>query len=413
MSVLLNFEGKRLAFTTASSSPLSSSHYFPELTKESLDQNILMRGDNLQGLKILNHLQKKFHFIYIDPPYNTGKKFSYQDFQTANNKKSHDLWLSMIFSRLLLTKEILLPNGIFFISIDEREYSYLSVLVHEVFGRENHIGTIKWRKKRKPSFLNKHLSQTIEYILVIAKDHLFLPKLLGSKNSEKTRPVLNSSNSLSQRFLRKGTQAYCEAKTYPPGIYKNRSLAFELLDSAVIAQGHLQNEVRVKGNFRVNQEILDSHVFITKHFGLRRTLSEKETAHIKQATDDGTVDWPTNEDAQAELIKIFQADLFPFSKPVGLILKLLDMYPVASTDTPTYCLDYFAGSGTLAHAVYLKNAALKKNQYHFCCIQDESLLLTAQAKDLRFKTNADITQYRIQAIEERLNPKHRCKIFSL
>lgn len=265
--VTLSFPGKEQSFHLAHSQ--TTSRFIELSTKETLTlhtlmaQNTFLRADNLVVLKTIESIGGSVDIIYIDPPYNTETKFTYND---VHESQSH--WLSMMTSRLILAKNILAEDGLFFISIDDREMATLTLLLQEIFGKENHIGTIKWRKKRKPSFLDKHFSSVIEYVLIFTKNINKCAKLKGQLTEEKTRPVLNASNSIVTRVLQKGTRAYCKDGTYKIGQYKNRTLSFELLDNLVIQGGELQQDIRVRGKFRVNQEILNKTVFCNQEFWL-------------------------------------------------------------------------------------------------------------------------------------------------
>jgi adenine-specific DNA-methyltransferase len=312
----------------------------------------------------------------------------------------------MMMPRLLLAQKILSEQGVFFISIDDREMATLTILLREIFGLENHIGTIKWRKKRKPSFLDKHFSSVIEYVLVFAKNRHQLAKLKGLATEEKTRPVLNASNAIVKRVLKKGIKACCQDGIYPAGKYKNKTLEIELLSEVRIENGLLQGDVPVQGRFRVAQDILDKTVFITKKFGLRRRVLPEEQS-FKHATDDATVNYETNEDAEVQLRNLFGDEkVFDYPKPVGLLKKLLRMY--SSPKENILCLDFFAGSATLAQAVHeINQEGAGGNKYTFCCVQNEELT----PKQGQFKSIADIAQARIQMIEEKHQIFPRCKIF--
>ena len=314
----------------------------------------------------------------------------------------------MMMPRLILAHQVISENGVIFISIDDRENSNLTVMMREIFGRENHIGTLKWRKKNKPSFLNKHLGSVIEYILVFSKNKNKLLKLISEKSSEISRPVLNASNSISKRTLKKNIEARCPDGTYLKGTYTNRTLKIELENDAIILNGKLINDVLIKGNFRVSQEILDKTVFITKSFGLRRHVSTQEQI-LRHATDDATVDFESNEDAEQQLKSLFQGKkVFDFPKPVGLLKKILKMYQ-NSGNSNINCLDFFAGSATLAHAIYELNLQ-KENCYTFCCIQNEEKI-NKESVYPNLKSVADIAQTRINVVENKYNIFPRCKIF--
>ncbi len=320
-----------------------------------LNSHHIFVGDNIKTLRYLHASPMRFHFIYIDPPYNSGQQFSYLDKHGAssNEELAEEAWLSMMTPRLVLAQRILHETGIIFVSIDDREVGALSLLMREIFGRENHVGTLKWKKKRKPSFLDKHLGVTMEYLLVFAKNAKQLPKLLGDNASDSTRPVLNASNQVAERVLLSGTEARCKDGQYRFGVRRNKTLDVEFLDSFEVKNHKLLHDVRVRGRFRVAQDLLARTVFITTKLGLRRRVMPDELSR-KHASDVYT-DWPTNEDAERELRSLFGERVFDYPKPVGLIRNLLKMYQHPK-ETPIFCLDFFAGSASFAEAVLQQNA---------------------------------------------------------
>lgn len=367
-------------------------------------------GNNLDALKIFKqHDQLKFNFIYIDPPYNTGQKLSFNDSMNMTPGVDAECqWLSMMYARLLAAREVMAEDGFLFISIDDRQCAELLLILQEVFGKQNHIGTLKWRKKRKASFLDQHLSNTIEYIIVVAKDRTKAPKLLGEQSTEQTRPVLNASNQICQRIIRCGTKAYCKDGTYKLGLFQNRTLSFELLNELKIENGFVVNDVRCLGRFRVSQEIVDKSLFITKNFGLRRTVEEGENKR-RHASDDATT-WPTNEDADSELRKHFNERVFTYPKPIGLIQNLLRMCTVNSTK-PYLCLDFFAGSATLAEAVLAQNNEDNANRVFFCVQTREQLPKPFPA--LGIKDIAELAMARAKKACEQYNESKTLKFIEL
>lgn len=408
MTVQLVFHGKENAFYQAQTMPtaqfVEQGNASVHLTKQSLLQNhSLIRADNLETLRYLHQQEMRYHVIYIDPPYNSNLKSTYND-----SHGSPENWLAMMAPRLVLARNILSQDGVLFVSIDDRECASLTLLLREIFGDENHVGTIKWRKKRKPSFLDKHFSSLIEYVLVFAKDKKNLTKLSQGVSQECSRPVLNRSNALGTRILRAGTPAHCPDGIYAAGRYLNKTLAIELKSDAIVEQGKLKHNVEAHGPFRVNQEILDKSLFITKKFGLRRFVLPEEFKP-RNATDDATGDFESNEDGETQLRNLFSGKkVFDFPKPTGLIQNLIKMYNNKSCDR-ILCLDFFAGSGTLAHAVYELN--LTENKYVFCCVQNEEKNLRSSDAE-SFETIADIAQARIQAVEKKYHIFPTCKVFT-
>ena len=312
---------------------------------DTIADNRIYAADNLEALKLFKSAGRKYDVIYIDPPYNTGGSFTYEDRISSSAEESSISWLNSIYPRMLLAREILDESGVLFVSIDDNEFCNLLAILREIFGRENHLGTIKWRRKRKPSFLDKHLSSTLEYILVFSKNHAKCPRLLGQQTEEDTRPVLNASNKIVERVVPEFMPAFCADGTYSSGEYKNRSLSFVLLDPLVVQNGQVMKSCRVLGPFRIQQEQWAATGFITRKFGLRRRVldSEKKRRH---AVDDGT-NWPTNEDAQSELKSVFGPErVFDFPKPVGLLIELLSMIAPTDPSRKQRCLDFYAGSGS-------------------------------------------------------------------
>lgn len=413
MGAILSFQGKELATAQAFT---QCKHYFSEaienitLSSNILqNENTLIRSDNLEALKFIYNLDFKFNIIYIDPPYNSGSKFTYNDqHKKFNELNTEDSWLCMMMPRLLLAQKILSEDGLIFISIDDRENANLTVILREIFGKNNYIGTIKWRKKNKPSFLDKHFGSVIEYVIIFSKNKNKLLKLISQKSTELSRPVLNASNSITKRIIKINTEAKCPDGIYPKGIYKNRTLKIELENNAIILNGKLTNEISVKGNFRVSQKILDKSVFITKLFGLRRNIFPHEQK-FRHATDDATINFESNEDAELQLKKLFNGEkIFDYPKPIGLLKTLILMYQKNNSEIIN-CLDFFAGSATLAHAIYELNLQ-KKQKYTFCCIQNEERN-NNKSSFKKFKTIADIAQERIKVVEDMYNIFPRCKVF--
>jgi adenine-specific DNA-methyltransferase len=378
----LSWPGKASAKAEADSTEFSEFHpvssplrgvvgarLFPSPPQLPGQRHVLLEGDNLHALRALHAAGVDYHFIYIDPPYNSGQTFTFRDSQGGADPEA--AWLGFMYARLVWARRVLRHDGVLFVSIDDRQHASLALLLSEIFGKENHVATLKWRKKRKPSFLDSHCASIIEYILVFARDAKQLPRFRGEATEEVTRPVLNAANGECVRLLRRGTEARCPDGRYAKGAYVNRTLGLELLDDARVVGGCLASEVRVRGRFRVSQDILDKTVFLTPQFGLRRHVLPEERS-FKHITDDCT-DWPTNEDAEAEIRRIFGARVFDYAKPVGLVRNLLAMCPV-KPGAEFRCLDFFAGSGTLAEAVLAQNAA-DGGARLFTCVQSPDLLV--------------------------------------
>ena len=168
--------------------------------------NFLLEGDNLHSLYLLEKTHKeKIDVIYIDPPYNTGNKdFTYGDEQLSKEDEfKHSKWLSFMERRLKFAKDLLNDRGIIFISIDDNEQSELKLLCNDIFGENNFVSTLHWKKKKQPSYLHGQVAGIMEYILVYAKDRNKLDKLSLSSPTDSNTRVDNATNQVSERIIKK------------------------------------------------------------------------------------------------------------------------------------------------------------------------------------------------------------------
>jgi adenine-specific DNA-methyltransferase len=177
--------------------------------------------------------------------------------------------------------------------------------------------------------------------------------------SDGTRPVLNEGNSVTQRILRAGAHAKCEDGVFGVGVHAARSVSFELLDNVVIKESVVQKDARILGPWRINQEVLDKTLYVTRNFGLRRTLLPEELEDAKLLND--LLDDPNcyNEVGSEEIKLMFGAPVFNNPKPRGLIEYLCRTTGEKKGDI---VLDFFAGIGTTGHAVMGQNLANGENR---------------------------------------------------
>ena len=193
-------------------------------------ENIYISGDNLDGLKhLLKSYAKSVKCIYIDPPYNTGSdgfvykdnfNFTAEELQdklsvdenqanrilelTQKGSASHSAWLMFMYSRLQLAKDLLKDDGVIFISIDDNEQANLKLLCDDIFGEENFVDILKWKKKKQPSFLATHTAKVMEYVLVYSRLKEKLEKLSIEGTSDSTKKVINVSNKECERIFKSG-----------------------------------------------------------------------------------------------------------------------------------------------------------------------------------------------------------------
>lgn len=373
----LNWHGKRRARQIAITPSTGTLRPCPD---ESVDwdntQNLMIEGDNLEVLKLLQRSYAgKVKLIYIDPPYNTGKDFVYPDnFQdniknyleltgqieggqkissnTESSGRFHTDWLNMMYPRLKLARALLRDDGVMFISIDDAEHGNIRHLCDEIFGEENFAGVIKRRAARKTAFLSKRMTDMCDYVIVYVKSE-DAPPLTAGQVSDGTRPVFNEGNATSVRILRAGAIAKCGDGIYKKGKRAARSMEFELLDELAVSGGVVSKDVCVQGPWRINQEVLDKTLFVTRNGGLRRTMLPEELDQAKLLNDLLDDKSCYNELGTEEVNELLDIGVFSNPKPVGLLSYLISSAGVAANDL---VLDFFAGSGTTGHAVLQQNA---------------------------------------------------------
>jgi len=343
------------------------------LTKKvSLSDNLIIHGDNLKALKALLPIYGgKIKCIYIDPPYNTGnEKWVYNDNVNSPMMQDwlgrvvdkeeltrHDMWLCMMMPRLKLLRELLSEDGVIFISIDDNEVHRLRSLMDDIFGEDNFVHTLKWKRKKQPSYLHGHVAATTEYILIYANRIEYLEKLsIDARDGGNTR-VDNSGNEISERTFKKGIKVKLSSdiKIISKGIYKNKTMQTEYLSDVYIENGRTKNDVVVRTRFRNNQNQINLFadkdvLFITKNYGLRRDLLPEELEKRKSITD-LLLDWGDNQESDREINAIFpEGKPFEYPKP-SLLVKNIVKSLIYNEDEDFTVLDSFAGTGVTAHAV--------------------------------------------------------------
>lgn len=312
--------------------------------------NFLLEGDNLHSLRLLEKTHAgRIDLIYIDPPYNTNnKEFIYDDsFVDKTDAFRHSKWLSFMHERLLLVKQLLSKNGSIFISIDSNEQAQLKLLCDEIFGEENFVDIISWFKKASPSNDAQYFSNDIEYILVYARDKsVWRPHRLPL-NEKQMKYYTNPDND-SRGPWNSATYTCNKSKEQRPSLYypiTNPYTGEEVWpkETAVWAYSKEQCEEHIKNNMLFwgvdgKAKYPRFKKFLSNHQGVvNRTLWHYDDVNHTQG-------------ASAELKSL---DIIGFAtpKPTRLIDRIIR---IASEDN-SIILDFFAGSGTTAHAVLKYN----------------------------------------------------------
>lgn len=338
------------------------------LTKKvSLDDNLIIHGDNLKALKaLLPTYTNKVKCIYIDPPYNTGnEKWVYNDnvshpmfkdwlgkIVDNEDMTRHDKWLCMMTPRLKLLRELLRDDGVIFISIDDNEQHRLRQLMDEIFGQENFITNIIWQKKFSPQNDAKYFSDNHDFIIVYAKH-----KYQTGETTGWTRNLLPRTKNMEQRFKNPDND--------PRGKWSSSDMTVKRVtpkDIYPIKSPSGKTFYPPKGrSWSISQKsflkaVKENNVwFGTKGSNMPRY--KRFRTNVQEGIVPVTVwlhnDVGHNQNAKQELKKIFPESETPFStpKPTSLIKRVLEL----STNKDDIVLDSFAGSGTTAHAVLQLN----------------------------------------------------------
>ncbi len=420
----LEWPGKREAIVTAN---LPTTKTLRPVREDSVDfdntENIYIEGDNLEVLKILQESYfGKVKMIYIDPPYNTGKDFVYKDNFTGDKEtelfesgqideynqrlvanpetagRYHSDWLSMMYPRLKLARNLLTDDGVIFISIDDHEVHNLRKICDDIFGEVNFIELLKWKRKKQPSFLAKHTAKMMEYILIYSKNKSLLEKLSIEGTSDSTKKVINISNQETIRHFKLGVSIKKEGSGYiPKGRYLIKTMEVEYLQDVHYSDGKTLNEVDVLSKFsesqiNIDQFIKDKLLFITAQNGLRRYVSEEEKGKRKSITDLLLNNWGDNQDSDNEQNILFGAKYFEYTKPVKLLSNLIK----SNYTEDNIILDFFSGSATTAHAVMQLNAEDNGNRKYIMVQLPEQTEKDSEAEKAGFKNICEIGKERIR-----------------
>lgn len=372
-------------------------------------QNLFIEGDNLEVLKLL---QKSYHkrvkMIYIDPPYNTGREFIYPDDfsdnigsylrytgqvdgegrkMTANLETSgryHTNWLNMMYPRLRLARNLLRPDGVIFISIDDNEVANLRKLCDEVFGEENFVATLTWETKRA--------ARGVPPRTLLMENHEYIVAYSGGGD-------------VRFRGLDRSEEDFANPDGDPRGLWRSESMKatgsqnnwFTIVDPAT------GNEFYANWAFSEStllQMIEDDLVIFPKD----PTGTPRQKKFIDSYTNETkafvtSLGWYSTERATTEFMNLFDGKkVFDFPKPVGLLQFLCEQ----TLKPGDIVLDFFAGSGTTAHAVFNLNNEGNGNVRFIMVQLPEPTEEKSAAYKAGFRTIADIGKERLRRVVRRL-----------
>lgn len=384
-------------------------------------QNIYIEGDNLEALKILQESYlNKIKCIYIDPPYNTGNDFIYNDkfineneledsgqideyknkliSNSESNGRFHSDWLSMMYSRLKIARNLLTEDGSIYISIDDNEYDNLKKVTDEIFGENNFVSNLVWQKNFAPKNDNKYISISTEYVLVYAKNKEKFNRGLLPREEKHNKGYSNPDND-SRGLWTSGSML---ATTY------SESGVYEIV--APNGKKHLPPAGRCWrfAKDTVEQLKRDNKIW----FGIdgngvpriKRFLSEMPNGIVPQNlllyTEVGS-----NQDGNLELKELFEAQIFDYPKNTKLLNRI---FTIANVKKDDIVLDFFSGSATTAQALFKKNVEEYLN-IKFILIQIPEKYCDKSGK-YTFETICDLGEERIRRAGKKIKEETKADI---
>ncbi len=422
---VLNWAGKSDAFRVMQQ---PSSQTLIPVEDESVNfdetENIFIEGENLEVLKVLQKSYfGKVKMIYIDPPYNTGNdSFIYPDrfsetkeeyqkrvgdkddegYMTGEgmfrrnsreNGQYHSNWLNMMMPRLYLAKNLLREDGVIFVSIDDNEVHNLRLLMNEIFGEENFVANIVWEKRYGRSNDAQLMSTVCEHILLYRRTETVF----------RLREVRNSDE-----------KGYSNPDNDPRGVWTSVSFVSQRTrDERPNLSYPLTNPFTKKtfthptNSWKYNEEkykemLADNRFYWGKNKDqdfprIKRFLSELDEGMVPvnlwKFSDTGTTDQGTK-----EVIELIGKNIFTYPKPIKLISRMLQM----GSDRDSIILDFFAGSGTTAHAVMQLNKEDGGNRKFICVQMPEPCEEKSEAYKAGYNTIADIAKERIRRVGKKI-----------
>ena len=420
----LNWPGKREALLTANA-PIAKT--LRPVREESVDfdttKNLFIEGDNLEALKLLQETYLgKVKMIYIDPPYNTGNDFVYEDdfaedaedfflksnqkdekgnrlvANTESNGRFHSDWLSMIYPRLKLARNLLREDGCIFISIDDGEAHNLKRLCDELFGEENFIADLIWEKRFTRNNDARLMSFVTDHIIFYRKSDAL--NLLREPRTEKSDSIYsNPDNDLRGKWT---SVSYISQRTKDER--KNLSYAIKnpITGEDVI---HPVNAWK----YSYDQYLIHAQEN-RLHWGktgenqfprLKRFLSELKDGivpvNLWSYRETGTSD-----DGTKEVNDLIGKDIFNYPKPTSLLKRMLQL----STKDHDIVLDFFSGSASTAHAVMQLNSE-DGHKRKFVMVQIPEICdEKSQAFKTGYKTIAAISKERIRRAGKKIKEEN-------
>ena len=404
--------------------------FIPEDSKEAdTTENLYIEGDNLEVLKLFRqNYYGAIKMIYIDPPYNTGNDFIYNDsfemeqeesdiaegvrnevgeryiVNTKSDNRYHANWMNMIYPRLMIAKDLLTDDGAIFISIDDNEIDNVLKICNEIFGEINYVAIFPWRKRTAKSDVPYGISQDFEWILCYAKTTNFKCSIDGKERKyfttedfpEKPWRIhdLTKQTTASERpnsfFTIKNPKNGSEYPANP-----NRTWA---ITQETFEQYYQDNRIVFPGDYSF-LDISKPALRYWKEDDMRKAGDNFGKIAVSTKLPD---DIGMSQDGTKEITNLFSGKIFPFPKPTSLVKFLCKI----CTGKDDIILDFFSGSSTTAQSVMELNYEDNANRKFIMIQLSELLDKSSEAHKLGYINLCQLGKERIRRAGDKIKSEH-------
>lgn len=424
----LNFLGK--SYARYLSSTKTETFISPDIAENAKEENknsenLYIVGDNVDALKhLLGSYAGKIKCIYIDPPYNTDSNafvypdnFSFDAKELADTigieeeeteriinlkgKSSHSAWLTFMYPRLILARELLSDDGVIFISIDDNEQANLKMACDEVFGEENFLSNVIWERAFAPVNLMKHFSRSHDFILCYAKNEAIALNKGIQRSGEADNRYSNPDNDPRGVWQSDNLSV---GPAVEANIYPIKTPSGRVVEPPAGRSWSLSEKV-------FSERLQDNRIWFGSDGNgvprMKRFLSELRKTGITPMTIWKYADVGHSQDASKKLKDLFDDKMvFDYPKPVDLIKQAISLY----TNNDDVFLDFFSGSATTAHAVMQLNAADGGNRKYILVQLPEQIKEDKPAYKAGYRTIDEIGRERIRRAAKKIKEETNADI---
>ena len=380
-------------------------------------ENVFIEGDNFEALKILQESYLgKVKMINIDPPYNTGKDFVYSDNftqdkaeydeeieavdeegnkmfheNTRTNPRFHSDWLSMMYERLTIARDLLKDDGVIFISIDDNEIHNLRKICDEIFGESNFIANFLWKKKgTSTNVQGAQVSPQTEYVLCFSKCQSEIINLRQTLPEDRSYPFKDEDGDFRKTVIEKKST----------GAYDRASMKFEILGVKPREGKRWQiGEDKAKELESKNRFIVEDGVVKLKIYKHEDTISTSAQPTL-------LLEHGSTQVGQSEVDEVMGGSYFDTPKPTKLLRHLLSI----ASKPDSLILDFFSGSATTAHAVMAQNAEDGGNRKFIMVQLAEETPEGSEASKAGYRTIAELGRERIRRAASKIKTDYADKL---